>query len=71
MHATALGRTVAQAYAQIEGVSVERHVLDRYGSILAPDEVAQRVAELLSEPHRAGVAFAIRAGAPLMSVDVP
>jgi len=69
--ATALGRTVAQAYAQIEGVSVERHVLDRYGSILAPDEVAQRVAELLSEPHRAGVAFAIRAGAPLMSVDVP
>src|SRR5580692_10938218 len=50
---TTLGRQVAAAYAKIEGVSVERYVMQRYGSILRPAEVGERVAELLADPRYA------------------
>jgi NAD(P)-dependent dehydrogenase (short-subunit alcohol dehydrogenase family) len=71
MPGTELGHAVAAAYAEIEGTSVEEHVLQRYGSIMAPAELAERVAELLCDPtHSTGVAFAIRAGVDIMSLDL-
>jgi hypothetical protein len=64
---TALGHQVAAAYAKIEGVSAEEHVMQRYGSILRPAEVAERVAELLSDPRYAsGVAYGFRANTDIM-----
>ncbi len=63
MPGTTLGREVAAAYAKIEGVSVEEHVMQRYGSILRPAEVGERVAELLSDPrYTHGVAYGFRGG---------
>ena len=68
---TALGHQVAAAYAAIEGVSVEEHVLKRYGSILRPGEVAERVAELLSDPrYTNGVAYGFRANSGIMPLDM-
>jgi NAD(P)-dependent dehydrogenase (short-subunit alcohol dehydrogenase family) len=68
---TELGHAVAQAYGRVEGVSARQHVLQRYGSILSPAEVGCRVAELLSNSQPAGVAFGVRAGMPLVPLDIP
>src|SRR4029077_15289545 len=38
-----LGHQVAAAYAKIEGVSAEEHVMQPFGSILRPAEVGERV----------------------------
>ena len=68
---TALGRHVASAYAEIEGVSVEEHILRRYGSMLHPEQVGEQVTELLSDPrYVSGVAYLIRANADITSLDV-
>jgi NAD(P)-dependent dehydrogenase (short-subunit alcohol dehydrogenase family) len=68
---TALGHQVAAAYAEIEGVSAEEHVMQRYGSILRPAEVGERVAELLADPRYAnGVAYGIRANTNIMPLDI-
>ena len=71
MPGTTLGRQVAAAYAAIEGVSVEEHVMQRYGSILRPGEVAERVAELLTDPRYAsGVAYGFRTKTGITPLDM-
>jgi len=68
---TKLGHQVASAYAEIEGVSAQEHVIKRYGSILRPAEVGQRVAELLADPrYTSGVAYGFRANSPIIPLDV-
>lgn len=68
---TALGHQVAAAYAAVEGVTPEEHVIRRYGSILSPAEVGEGVCELLADPAYAdGVAYGIRARSEIMSLDV-
>ena len=71
MPGTALGHRVAAAYAEIEGVSAEEHVVQRYGSILRPAEVGERVAELLADSrYVSGVAYGFRANADIMPLDM-
>ncbi len=71
MPGTALGHQVAAAYAEIEGVSAEEHVVQRYGSILRPAEFGERVAELLADPrYVSGVAYGFRANADIMPLDM-
>ena len=71
MPCTALGRQVAAVHAAIEGVSVEEHVIQRYGSIMEPREFATFVAELLADPRYAsGVAYGFRADTGITSLDV-
>jgi NAD(P)-dependent dehydrogenase (short-subunit alcohol dehydrogenase family) len=71
MPGTALGHQVAEAYGLIEGVSAEEHVRRRYGSILRPSEVGERVATLLTDPrYTRGVAYAVRANSELIPLDV-
>jgi NAD(P)-dependent dehydrogenase (short-subunit alcohol dehydrogenase family) len=68
---TTLGHQVAAAYAEIEGVSAEEHVMQRYGSILRPAEVGGRVAELLADPrYMSGVAYGFRANTDIMPLDM-
>jgi NAD(P)-dependent dehydrogenase (short-subunit alcohol dehydrogenase family) len=68
---TTLGHQVAAAYAKIEGVSAEEHVMQRYGSILRPAEVGGRVVELLTDPRYAsGVAYGFRANTDIMPLDI-
>ena len=69
---TVLGHEVAAAYARLEGVSAEQHVLDRYGSILAPDRFGEMVADMIAEPkHAGGVAYGFRANAGIFPLDLP
>jgi NAD(P)-dependent dehydrogenase (short-subunit alcohol dehydrogenase family) len=71
MPGTALGLRVAAAYAETEGVSAEEHVVQRYGSILRPAEVGERVAELLADPrYLSGVAYGFRANTDIMPLDM-
>jgi NAD(P)-dependent dehydrogenase (short-subunit alcohol dehydrogenase family) len=68
---TALGHGVASAYAELEGVSAEQHVLHRYGSIMEPDTFGEMVADLASDPnYRGGVAYGFRTDAGIMPMDV-
>jgi NAD(P)-dependent dehydrogenase (short-subunit alcohol dehydrogenase family) len=67
---TALGQSVASAYAGIEGVTPEQHILNTYGTVLLPEDVGENVAELLNEPrYSSGVAYGIRANAGLVPLD--
>jgi NAD(P)-dependent dehydrogenase (short-subunit alcohol dehydrogenase family) len=71
MPGTALGHQVAATYAAIEGVSVEEHVMKRYGSILEPREFAERVAEMVADPrYSSGVAYGFRADTGITSLDM-
>jgi NAD(P)-dependent dehydrogenase (short-subunit alcohol dehydrogenase family) len=68
---TAFGRHVASAYAEIEGITPEEHILQRYGSLLQPEQVGQHVAVLLTDPRYAsGVAYLVRANADPALLDV-
>jgi len=68
---TTLGHQVAAAYAEIEGVSVEEHVMQRYGSILRPAQVGERVAELLVDPrYMQGIAYGFRSDGDILPLDV-
>jgi len=68
---TALGHAVASAYGEVEGRSVEEHVLQRYGSILDPDMFGRMVADLVSDPScTRGVAYGFRVDAGIMPLDV-
>lgn len=68
--ATAFGRQVASAYAELEGVSVEEHILATYGSLLLPEQLGNQVAELLIDPRYAtGVAYGFRANADIVALD--
>jgi len=70
MAGTELGRAVATAYADAEGITVEEHMLGRYGSHLEPAQVGRQVAELLDDPaYRTGVAYGIRAGVRPFPLD--
>jgi hypothetical protein len=67
---TALGHAVASAYAEIEGVSVDEHILKRYGAHLRPSQIGEQVAQLLTDPaYATGVAYGFRAGAHVMPLD--
>src|SRR5229473_702669 len=68
---TTLGHQVAAAYAEIEGVSIDEHVMQRYGSILRPAQVGEQVAELLGDPRYVnGVAYGFRSDADILPLDV-
>jgi len=68
---TTLGHQVAAAYAEIEGVSIDEHVIQRYGSILRPAQVGERVAELLGDPrYMHGVAYGFRSDTDILPLDV-
>jgi NAD(P)-dependent dehydrogenase (short-subunit alcohol dehydrogenase family) len=67
---TAFGQHVASAYADIEGVSPEQHILNTYGTALLPEQVGEHVTELLNDPRYAsGVAYGIRASAGIVPLD--
>jgi hypothetical protein len=68
---TTLGHEVAAACAEIEGVSIEELVMQRYGSILRPAQVEEQVAELLGDPrYMQGVAYGFRNDCDLQPLDV-
>jgi NAD(P)-dependent dehydrogenase (short-subunit alcohol dehydrogenase family) len=68
---TALGHAAAAAYAALEGVTPEEHVLRRYGSILAPARLGEMVADVVADPRYAdGVAYGFRADAGIFPLDV-
>lgn len=70
MAGTVLGHAVAAAYAQVEGVSVNEHILKRYGSPLQPSQIGRQVAELLVEPrYETGIAYGFRADVDIMPLD--
>lgn len=67
---TEFGRQIALAYARIEGVTPEQHILDTYGAHLLPDELGEHVADLLGDAQYAeGVAYGVRAGAGIVPLD--
>lgn len=68
---TALGHQVAAIHAAIEGVSVEEHVIQRYGAIMKPREFAERVAEVLADPrYSSGVAYGFHTASGITSLDI-
>ena len=68
---TTLGHEVAAACAEIEGVSIEELVMQRYSSILRPAQVEEQVAELLGDPrYMQGVAYGFRNDCDLQPLDV-
>lgn len=69
--ATGLGRTVAAAYAERDGVSIDDHLTTRYGEPLLPAQYGDGVAEVLTDPrYAAGVAYGFRRDTPIMALDV-
>ncbi len=68
---TTLGYEVAAACAEIEGISVDQHVMKRYGSVLHPAQVGRQVAQLLGDPrYTRGVAYGFRSGSDILPLDV-
>jgi NAD(P)-dependent dehydrogenase (short-subunit alcohol dehydrogenase family) len=68
---TALGRTVAGAYAEQDGTTIEDHLTKRYGKPLLPKQYGEEVADILTEPrHASGVAYGFRRDTPIMALDV-
>ncbi|HEX4022780.1 MAG TPA: SDR family oxidoreductase [Acidobacteriaceae bacterium] len=68
---TTLGHQVAAACAEFEGVSLEEHVMRRYGSILRPAQIGEQVAELLGDPrYMQGVAYGFRNESDIVPLDV-
>jgi len=69
--ATTLGHEVAAACAEIEGISVDEHVMKRYGSVLRPAQVGEQVAELLGDPrYMQGVAYGFLSESDILPLDV-
>jgi NAD(P)-dependent dehydrogenase (short-subunit alcohol dehydrogenase family) len=69
---TTLGHEVAAACAEIEGISVDEHVMKRYGSVLRPPQIREQVAEFLGDPrYMQGVAYGFRSGSDILPLDVP
>jgi hypothetical protein len=68
---TTLGNKVAAACAEIEGVSIEELVMQRYGSVLRPAQIGDQVAEILGNPrYLQGVAYGFRNECDLQPLDV-
>lgn len=70
MAATEHGKTVAEACAKVEGITIEEHILHRYGSHLQPSQIGRQVAELLAEPrYEEGIAYGFRDKMDLIPFD--
>ncbi|WP_049623604.1 SDR family NAD(P)-dependent oxidoreductase [Frateuria defendens] len=70
MAGTELGHSVAAAYAEAEGITIDDHILTRYGAHLEPKQVGRQVAEWLADPaYATGVAYGIRAGMQPFPLD--
>lgn len=68
---TTLGHQVAAACAEVEGISIDEHVMKRYGSVLRPAQIGEQVAELLSDPrYMSGVAYGFRNESDIVPLDV-
>src|SRR5229473_4677708 len=68
---TTLGHQVAADYAGTEGVSIDEHVMQRYGSSLRPARAGEQVAELLGDPrYTQGVAYGFRSNGGILPLDV-
>lgn len=68
---TRIGHEVAAICADLEGISIEDFVLQRYGSILHPAQVGEQVVELLRDPrYMQGVAYGFRNNCDLQPLDV-
>jgi hypothetical protein len=68
---TALGHQVAAACAEVEGITIEEHVMQRYGSILRPAQVGKQVAELLGDSrYKCGVAYGFRNESDILPLDL-
>jgi len=68
---TTLGHQVAAACAEVEGISIDEHVMQRYGSILRPAQIGEQVAEILGNPrYLQGVAYGFRNDCDLQPLDV-
>jgi hypothetical protein len=68
---TTLGYEVAAVCAEVEGISVDEHVMKRYGSVLQPAQVGEQVAELLRDPrYMQGVAYGFRSESDILPLDV-
>jgi NAD(P)-dependent dehydrogenase (short-subunit alcohol dehydrogenase family) len=67
---TGLGHTVASAYAERDGTTVEDH-MKRYGTPLLPEQYGEQVTDVLTEPrYAAGIAYGFRRDTPIMALDV-
>ena len=70
MASTELGRTVAAAYAKSDDITIEEHILHRYGSHLQPSQIGRQVGELLAESrYEQGVAFGFRDNMNIIPFD--
>ena len=70
MAATGHGLTVAAACAKVDGITVDEHILHRYGSHLQPAQVGRQVAELLAESrYEQGVAYGFRHNMDIIPFD--
>jgi NAD(P)-dependent dehydrogenase (short-subunit alcohol dehydrogenase family) len=68
---TTLGHQVATACAEIEGISMDEHVMRRYGSILRAAQIGEQVAELLGDPrYMQGVAYGFRNNCDIQPLDI-
>ncbi len=68
---TVIGHEVAAVCAEIEGISVDEHVMKRYGAILRPAQVGEQVVELLADPrYMQGVAYGFRSGSDIVPLDI-
>ena len=70
MAATAHGHIVAEACAKVEGITIDEHILHRYGSHLQPSQIGRQVAELLTESrYEEGVAYGFRDSMDMIPFD--
>ena len=70
MVATEHGHTVAAACAKVEGITIEEHVLHRYGSHLQPSQIGAQVTALLAESrYEQGVAYGFRDSMDMIPLD--
>jgi hypothetical protein len=54
-----------------DGISIDEHVMQRYGSILRPARVVEQIAELLGYPRSMqGVAYGFRNDSDILPLDV-
>ena len=68
---TTLGHEVAAVCAEVEGLSIDQYVMQRYGSILRPAQIGEQVAEILGNPrYLQGVAYGFRNDCDLQPLDV-
>jgi hypothetical protein len=66
---TELGRTAAEAYARIRGVSLETFLASS-GAPLPPRKVGEYVVSILTDPrYEAGVAFGMKGDLGIVSLD--